>query len=117
VEAVGVRESLGLLIRSARWHPETFESAQEFLCRERAYVPSCLILDLESSGLNGLDLQKRLAADRKEMPIIFVTDHCDVAMTVRAMKVGVFDFFAMDFPPSRPGLVGIPSVSRVRGPY
>ena len=94
---VSVRESLELLICNAGWQPETFESAQEFLCRERVLVPSCLVLDIALPGLNGLDLQKRLAADRKDMPIIFVTDHGDVAMTVQAMKAGAFDFLTKPF--------------------
>jgi FixJ family two-component response regulator len=86
-----------LLIRNAGWQPETFESAQEFLGRERVLVPSCLVLDVALPGLNGLDLQKRLAADRKDMPIIFVTDHGDVAITVQAMKAGAFDFLTRPF--------------------
>jgi FixJ family two-component response regulator len=94
---VSLLESLGLLICHAGWRPETFESAQEFLCRERALVPSCLVLDIELRGLNGLDLQKRLATDRKDMPIIFVTGHSDVARAVQAMKAGAFDFFAKPF--------------------
>jgi FixJ family two-component response regulator len=94
---VSVRASLELLICNARWQAETFESTQEFLCRERVFVPSCLILDIAPPGLDGLDLQKRLAADRREMPIIFVTDHSDVAMTVQAMKAGAFDFFTKPF--------------------
>ena len=94
---LSVRKSLELLICNAGWQPETFESAQDFLCRERVLVPSCLVLDIALPGLNGLDLQKRLAADRKDMPIIFVTDHGDVAITVQAMKAGAFDFLAKPF--------------------
>ncbi len=60
-------------------------------------MPSCLVLDIALPGLNGLDLQKRLAADREDMPIIFVTDHSDVAITVQAMKAGAFDFLAKPF--------------------
>lgn len=94
---VSMREALELLIRNAGWQPETFTSAREFLCRERVLVPSCLVLDIALPGVNGLDLQKRLAADRKEMPIIFVADHGDVAMTVQAMKAGAFDFLTKPF--------------------
>jgi FixJ family two-component response regulator len=94
---VSVLQSLELLICHAGWRPEIFESAQEFLRRERVLVPSCLLLDIELPGLNGLDLQKRLAADRKDMPIIFLTGHSDVARTVQAMKAGAFDFFAKPF--------------------
>ena len=94
---VSVRESLALLIGNAGWKPETFEFAQKFLCRERVLVPSCLVLDIALPGVNGLDLQRRLAAARKDMPIIFVTDHGDVAMTVQAMKAGAFDFLTKPF--------------------
>src|SRR5262245_42509337 len=67
---VSVRESLELLIQSAGWRVETFASAQEFLARPRSPVPSCLVLDVALPDLSGLDLQKRLAADRSEMPVI-----------------------------------------------
>jgi FixJ family two-component response regulator len=89
-----VPESLELLACKAGWQLETFGSAQEFLCHEQVLVPSCLVLDIALPGLNGLDLQKRLAVDRKDMPIIFVTDQCDVSTTVQAMKAGAFDFLA-----------------------
>jgi len=92
-----VLESLGLLICNAGWQPETFGSVQEFLCHGPVLVPSCLVLDIALPGLNGLDLQKRLAFDRKDMPIIFVTDQCDVGIAVQAMKAGAFDFFAKPF--------------------
>jgi FixJ family two-component response regulator len=94
---VSVRQSIELLVCNARWQPVTFRSAREFLRRERVPVPNCLILDIAPPGLNCLDLQRRLAADRKDMPIIFVTDHGDVAMTVQAMKAGAFDFLTKPF--------------------
>jgi FixJ family two-component response regulator len=94
---VSMRESLELLICNAGWQPQTFESAREFLCRERVNVPSCVILSITVPGLNGLDLQKHFAPDRKDMPIIFVTDHGDVRMTVQAMKAGAFDFLTKPF--------------------
>ena len=94
---ISVRESLELLIRTAGWQPETFESAQEFLSRPRAVVPSCLVLDVTLPGLNGLDLQKRVAADRKDMPIIFITGYGDVPMTVQAMKAGAVEFLTKPF--------------------
>src|SRR5436853_6286346 len=72
---VSVRESLELLIRSAGWEVELFKSAQEFLVRPRPLAPSCLILDVNLPDLNGLDLQKRVAADRIDMPIIFITGY------------------------------------------
>src|SRR6266446_240341 len=85
---VSVRESLEALIRCAGWEPETFASAQEFLARPRVLAPSCLVLDVTLPGLNGLDLQKRVAVDRIDMSIIFITGYGDVPMTVQAMKAG-----------------------------
>src|SRR5450755_2933422 len=72
---ISVRESLQSLIRFAGWQPQTFASAQEFLSRPRVFVPSCLILDVTLPDLNGLDLQERIAADRIDMPIIFITGY------------------------------------------
>jgi len=89
---VSVRESLELLVRNEKWKPETFASAQEFLDRPRTAVPSCLLLDLSLPGLNGLDLQKRLAVERTDMPIIFITGHGDIPKTVQAMKAGAVEF-------------------------
>jgi FixJ family two-component response regulator len=89
---VSVRESLESLIRCAGWQAETFASAQEFLARPRILAPSCLVLDVRLPGLNGLDLQKRIAADRIDMPIIFITGYGDVPMTVQAMKAGAVEF-------------------------
>ncbi len=88
---VSVRESLELLIRCAGWQPEIFASAQEFLSRPRVLVPSCLVLDVSLPGLNGLDLQKRIASDRIDMPIIFITGHGDIPMSVQAMKAGAIE--------------------------
>src|SRR5258707_15208164 len=75
---VSVRESLESLIRYAGWQVETFTSAQEFLSRPRVLVPSCLVLDVSLPGLNGLDFLKRVAVDRTDMPIIFITGYGDV---------------------------------------
>ena len=94
---ISVRESLELLIRNAGWQPETFESAQEFLSRPRVLVPSCLVLDVTLPGLKGLDLQKRIAADRTDMPIIFITGYGNVPMTVQAMKAGAVEFLTKPF--------------------
>src|SRR5260370_20182003 len=74
---VSVRESLELLIRCAGWQPEIFASAQAFLARPPDETPSCLLLDIELPGLNGLELQERMAADHSAMPIIFITGHGD----------------------------------------
>jgi FixJ family two-component response regulator len=94
---VSVRESLEALLRCEGWQPETYASASEFLARPRVQTPSCLILDVSLPGLNGLDLQKRVAAERTEMPIIFITGHGDVPMTVRAMKAGAQEFLTKPF--------------------
>src|SRR5215471_9123303 len=87
-----VRESLDLLIRCEGWQPETFESPQEFLARPRLLVPSCLVLDVSLPGLSVLDLQKRIAVERPEVPIIFVSGRGDIRTTVEAMKAGAVDF-------------------------
>jgi len=89
---ISVRESLELLVRNENWRPETFASAQEFLDHPRTYVPSCLVLDLSLPGLNGLELQKRLAVERTDMPIIFITGYGDIPKTVQAMKAGAVEF-------------------------
>src|SRR5260370_171359 len=94
---ISVRESLELLIRSEGWEPETFGSAQEFLAQPRALVPSCLVLDVSLPGLNGLELQKRVAVERTDMPIIFITGYGDVPMTVQAMKAGAVEFLTKPF--------------------
>lgn len=94
---VSVRESLELLIRSEGWQAEIFASPQEFLAYPRAFVPSCLILDLSLPGLNGLEVQKRVAAERTDMPIIFITGHGDVPVTVQAMKGGAIEFLTKPF--------------------
>jgi FixJ family two-component response regulator len=94
---ISVRESLELLIRTEKWQPETFASAQEFLARPRALVPSCLVLDISLPGLNGLDLQKRVAVERTDMPIIFITGYGDVPKTVQAMKAGAVEFLTKPF--------------------
>ena len=94
---VSVRESLELLVRCAGWQAETFASAQEFLARPRVNAPSCLVLDVTLPDLNGLDLQKRVAVNRTDMPIIFITGNGDVPMTVQAMKAGAVEFLTKPF--------------------
>ena len=94
---VSVRESLELLIQNEGWQAETFASAQEFLDRPRALVPSCLVLDISLPGLNGLELQKRVAVERMDMPIIFITGYGDVPKTVQAMKAGAVEFLTKPF--------------------
>ena len=94
---ISVRESLESLIRCAGWLPETFASAQEFLARPRTLAPSCLVLDVGLPDLNGLELQERVAVNRIDMPIIFITGCGDVPMTVRAMKAGAVEFLTKPF--------------------
>jgi FixJ family two-component response regulator len=94
---VSVRESLELLIDNQGWQPKTFASAQEFLDSPRAIVASCLLLDISLPGLNGLELQKHVAVERTEMPIIFITGYGDVPKTVQAMKAGAVEFLTKPF--------------------
>src|SRR5215207_2884039 len=89
---ISVRESLESLVEFEGWWPETFDSAEAFLARPMVFAPSCLILDVSLPRLNGLDLQKLLAVDRSHMPIIFITGHGDVPMSVKAMKAGAVEF-------------------------
>ena len=93
---LSVRESLELLIKTAGWKPETFVSAQEFLSRPQSLVPCCLVLDVTLPGLSGLELQQQLA-ERTDMPIVFITGHGDVPMTVQAMKAGAVEFLTKPF--------------------
>ncbi len=94
---VSVRESLELLIRHEGWQVETFESASAFLDRPRVLAPNCLVLDISMPGLNGLELQKRVAVERLEMPIIFITGHGDVPKSVQAIKAGAVEFLTKPF--------------------
>ena len=94
---VSVRESLELLIKFAGWQPETFASAADFLARPRTRMPCCLVLDVSLPDLNGLELQKLIASERTDMPIIFITGHGDVPMTVQAMKAGAVEFLTKPF--------------------
>jgi len=94
---ISVRESLELLIRHEGLEVETFTSAQEFLTRSRAFVPSCLVLDISLPGLNGLELQKCVSVERPDMPIIFITGHGNIPMTVQAMKAGAVEFLTKPF--------------------
>ncbi len=94
---VSVRESLEALIRFTGWQVEVFASAQEFLAHRRVDAPSCLVLDLALPDLNGLDLQKRVAAERPDMPVIFITGYGDVPTSVQAMKKGAVEFLTKPF--------------------
>jgi FixJ family two-component response regulator len=92
-----VRRALKLLVDSAGWLSRLFATAQEFLVCPRVQAPSCLVLDIGLPDLNGLELQKRVAIERGDMPIIFITGHCDVPMSVQAMKAGAVEFLIKPF--------------------
>ncbi|MBZ5597298.1 MAG: response regulator transcription factor [Acidobacteriia bacterium] len=92
-----VRVSLKDLLESVGLRAATYSSGQEFLQAQRADIPSCLILDVRLPGLSGLDFQRELAAARIEIPIIFITGHGDIPMTVQAMKAGAVDFLTKPF--------------------
>lgn len=94
---VSVRESLESLIEFAGWQAETFAAAADFLARPRTTTPSCLVLDVSLPDLNGLELQKLIASERRDMPIIFITGHGDVPMSVQAMKGGAVEFLTKPF--------------------
>ena len=92
-----MRESLKNLMRSVGLRVEAFASAQEFLRSTRPDVPGCLVLDVRLPGLSGLDLQRQMAEGDRDMPIIFITGHGDIPMTVQAMKAGAVEFLTKPF--------------------
>ena len=92
-----VREALDSLIRSVGLRVETFSSARDFLRYQRPDLPSCLVLDVRLPGLSGLDLQRKLATCSRPIPILFITGHGDIPMSVRAMKAGAAEFFTKPF--------------------
>jgi RNA polymerase sigma factor (sigma-70 family) len=91
------RDALKNLMRSVGLHAEVFASAQDFLRSKRPDVPACLVLDVRLRGLSGLDLQKRMAEAKIEVPIIFITGYGDIPMTVQAMKAGAVEFLTKPF--------------------
>jgi FixJ family two-component response regulator len=94
---VSVREALRNLLRSVGLQVKTFETAREFLAGGRPDAPSCLVLDVRLPGLSGLDLQRELAKAEIDIPIIFITGHGDIPMSVRAMKAGAVEFLTKPF--------------------
>src|SRR5580658_8520200 len=92
-----VRESLQDLLESVGLHSQSFGTAQEFLAVARGEGPSCLILDVRLPGISGLDLQNELKRRKTSIPIIFLTAHADVPMSVKAMKSGAFEFLTKPF--------------------
>ena len=91
------RDGLKNLMRSVGLPVEVFASAQDFLRTKRLDVPACLVLDVRLRGLSGLDLQKRMAEAKIEVPIIFITGYGDIPMTVQAMKAGAVEFLTKPF--------------------
>jgi FixJ family two-component response regulator len=94
---ISIRESLESLIRLEGWKPELFSSARTFLARSPARSPRCLILDVSLPDLNGLELQRSIAGEQPFMPIIFITGHGNIPMTVEAMRAGAIEFFTKPF--------------------
>jgi RNA polymerase sigma factor (sigma-70 family) len=94
---LSVREALSSLIRSVGLRVETFASAQDFLRHQRPDATACLVLDVRMPGLSGLDLQRELAHAGERIPIIFITGHGDIPMSVRAMKAGAVEFLPKPF--------------------
>jgi FixJ family two-component response regulator len=94
---VSVREALTNLLRSVGLKVETFGTAQEFLSSQRSDAPGCLVLDVRLPGLSGPDLQRKLTDANIEIPIIFITAHGDIQMSVRAMKAGAVEFLTKPF--------------------
>ncbi len=92
-----VRAALNTLLRVAGLKAQTFATAEEFLRADRPDVPSCLVLDVRLPDMSGLDLQRKLAETNTEMPIIFITGHGDIPMSVRAMKAGAVEFLTKPF--------------------
>lgn len=92
-----IREALKSLIRSVGLTVETFASAHDFLQSKRPDIPACLILDVRMPGLSGLDLQRDLSETNIHIPIIFITGHGDIPMSVRAMKAGAVEFLTKPF--------------------
>jgi FixJ family two-component response regulator len=92
-----VRGALARLLHSAGYQTETFSSGEGFLAESRFDAPGCILLDVRMPGLNGLELQQALAAADRQLPIVFITGHGDVPMSVRAMKAGAEDFLPKPF--------------------
>lgn len=92
-----MREALSSLIESAGLRVQTFASAQEFLEHKRPDTPACLVLDVRLPGLSGLELQRKLSPARTRIPIIFITGHGDIPMSVQAMKAGAVEFLPKPF--------------------
>jgi FixJ family two-component response regulator len=96
---VSLRESLQAIVAESGFHPEVFASAQEFLRHSRQPLPGCLILDVSLPDLNGLEVQRLMGTDQTALPIVFITGHGDIPMSVQAMKAGATEFLTKPFSP------------------
>ena len=96
---ISAREAITGLVQGAGLEVEAFESAQAYLAATRTVPPSCLVLDVDLPGLSGLELQEQMGIARVDIPIVFVSGHSDVPMSVRALKAGALDFFTKPFDP------------------
>jgi FixJ family two-component response regulator len=96
---VSLRESLQAIVAESGFHPEVFASAQEFLSHSRLPLPGCLILDVSLPDLNGLEVQRLMGTDQTALPIVFITGHGDIPMSVQAMKAGATEFLTKPFSP------------------
>jgi FixJ family two-component response regulator len=96
---VSLRESLQAIVAESGFHPEVFASAQEFLSHSRLPLPGCLILDVSLPDLNGLEVQRLMGTDQTALPIVFITGHGDIPMSVEAMKAGATEFLTKPFSP------------------
>lgn len=96
---VSLRESLEAMVAESGFQPQVFASAEEFLSHSRQLLPGCLILDVSLPDLNGLELQKLMGTDQTTLPIVFITGHGDIPMTVEAMKAGASEFLTKPFSP------------------
>src|ERR1700756_72387 len=93
----GMRQAIQDLVESVGLHAESFATGEEFLKRKRTDKPSCLVLDVRLPQMNGLDFQRRLAETGVQIPIIFITAHGDIPMSVRALKSGAVEFLTKPF--------------------
>lgn len=111
---ISVRESLQSLLAESGFRPEVFASAEQFLAHPRQAVPGCLILDVNLPELNGLELQRRMGSDQPALPIVFITGHGDIPMTVKAMKAGAVEFLTKPFSPDDLLAATVTAVERSR---
>jgi len=111
---VSLRESLQAMVAESGFHPEVFASAEEFLRHSRQPLPGCLILDVSLPDLNGLEVQRLMGAGQTALPIVFITGHGDIPMSVKAMKAGETEFLTKPFSPEALLAAVVSAVERSR---